>query len=190
MIWLILAGALLGGFGRRVAGGLFEPLKGKSFIARGFVTHLIYAVALGSAAGIGIWASGDLGRLWWFAVATGVGAFAGHSLGLHHSLSMGRYPSHPGGPNDLFSWRLFALHFCGMSAYGLAVLITPVVISTWLNDWCWTYADCVLDAASLTTAPVYALFYLVQDRVGPIRFNPPEWITGACYGIACALVMP
>jgi hypothetical protein len=189
----ITLGAAFGAFGRRTAGGLFEGLKGKSFIARGFVDHVIWAFSLGAATALGILAvSGAYAlefALWWFPIAVAVGCFVGHSLGLHNSLAMGRYPSKPGGPNDRFSWSLFARHWLGMMGYGLAVLFVALLGRDWVADWRWSVGDSAVLGAILATPLIYAVTYAIQDRVGPLRGNPAEWILGATYGAACAMVM-
>lgn len=194
MIEVVVA-ALLGAIGRRVAGGVVPQFTG--WRAPGVPCKLFFGWTIGVCAALG-------GAPALLAILAGVGAWAGHiAHGLNDSASMGRY-----GPANLnFSWRLFALHFAGMSAYGICVMLLGILaaavpsIALYHFDgmlavvlhfgwFAWT-----LLAGALLTAPAYALAWATwngKPGVAGVDGNPleiAEWIVGAVYGVAAYGVM-
>lgn len=202
--------ALLGGFGRRFAGGVWEDWTGVK--SPGFLSKVFYGFSVAFLAGLGALLSGGLS---WLVVAfcavLGVNVFVGHVvLGLWGGSSrMGRRGDH----NELFSWPAFVRDALGMTGYGLGHVFLAVGLAWWIaHPWLtpgvgplWdagrehVYRWWLLALSALGWPISYTVTWLLAERNAvpfvrgvtwdgrsalPSPLQMGEWAGGTCLGLA------
>jgi len=197
LILTCLAGALLGGFGRRIAGGLIGDWFGRPL--KHLIATIVFGVFIGAAFALG---GGPL----WLAAVLGFGVWAGHcAVGLRDAAGMGRF----GPDNASFTWKRFARDFAMLSVYGAGVVAIGALAAGhhtlyvmrngptfgFTLNFTPSWMQLGLLAAGLTISPVYAACWAAWTRrfvplvVGVSR-NPlemGEWVWGAALGIGAVL---
>lgn len=174
-LYLIPLAALLGGFGRRAAGGYLNQLAGRPDsrpLTGDTPTRILYGVLIAICALMG-------GALWWQALLMIVAVWVGTTTGNRGAMDMGR----AGGG----FWR----DFLAMSRHGLDSAILPTAVAAW--GWHWQAAW--LFGMTMLAAPCYALGWCVGGRIGNPRFpiglrggsELGEALWGACVGIGALL---
>ena len=148
----ILTAAILGAFGRRIAGGLHETWTGKKW---GQPTRLFFGATIAASAML---AGAD--PLWSLALIPAV--WVGTITGLFGGLGMGR--------GEQGYWRDVG----GMTLHGVLSIILPCV-------WCWYlgYAWWPVALSGFLIGPAYEAGYrLIGRNPYPYPFNRMNWPMG------------
>lgn len=152
MIALLLLSFLLGGLGRRMAGGGFQELTGLD--VGDLPTRAFFGATLASATFLG-----GVHSLWVLTmVITGM---LGCSISMFDCLSMGREPAR--------SWATDALGATKHGVLSMAITSLGMLLVAFLSDYHYIGANfIVLVVAGFTMAPMYELgWQLYEHRIIP-----------------------
>lgn len=175
MIALLPLAALLGAFGRRIAGGILNQWTGhpdSAPLMGDIPARLIFGSCIAAGAAMG-------GAIWWHALALIPAVWAGTTVGNFGSISQGR------GGGSPWSQAL------GELAHGLAGVALPALGAWWLGYPHWW----VLPIGGALIAPSYWLGWTVSGLYGRPDFpvglrggsEIGEALWGACFGCAALL---
>lgn len=145
MIALVLPSMLLGGLGRRIAGGVlnqwFKPSGGR--VMGDTPARLIYGGFVGMAAAMG-------GAPYWAALAMMPCVWVGTTTGNWSSMAMGRAKT------------TFLHDFFGMSAHAFLSALLPVGLAAYSVHWHAAVAALFI----MLAAPLYALGWMISGKTG------------------------
>jgi hypothetical protein len=140
----LLLSAILGGLGRRVAGGAigqwFDVDVGD------LPPRIFFAVTVAAGAALG-WAAGGVVHEWWHLLALVPLVWVGTTLGNGEAMDMGR---DQGG-----FWR----DFVAMTLVGLAGTILPTA-AAWWEGYAWVW----MLLGGITAAPAYSLGWILMGH--------------------------
>ena len=162
-ILICIISALLGAFGRRVAGGGFQDLTGIN--VGDTPVRIFFGLTIGAAALMS-------GVFWAYALALVILTFIGSTAGYFGGLGLGRPVRLPLPANNY--WKDFG----EVTAHGVLSVILPC-----FGAWYLGYAWWLILISGFVIAPCYEIGYRIAPYAGVqygwVRPNWPLWLQGA-----------